>query len=143
MLVGNISWAPGTWGSLLSLPILFFLAKSDLLFISVNLFIFTIALYAVEYIEKNESLHDPSWIVIDEYLGLAVAWFICKPYSLLDIFTLFILFRLFDIFKPGPISFIDKNVKHSFGTIADDLVAGVFAAQIYLLIKFFSYLLLY
>jgi hypothetical protein len=40
MLVGNISWAPGTWGSLLSLPILFFLAKSDLLFISVNLFIF-------------------------------------------------------------------------------------------------------
>ncbi|MFK7827473.1 MAG: phosphatidylglycerophosphatase A [Oligoflexales bacterium] len=86
--------------------------------------------------EASWNSHDDKSIVIDEVLGqmLASIWF---PHSFTMMLSTFILFRIFDIFKPGPIGWVDKNVEIPFGTLLDDLIAGLFAALVYGIIRTF------
>ena len=88
--------------------------------------------------EASWNSHDDKSIVVDEVLGQMVAsiWF---PYSFSMMLSTFILFRAFDIFKPGPIGWVDKNVETPFGTLLDDLIAGLFAALVYGFIRTFFY----
>jgi phosphatidylglycerophosphatase A len=81
------------------------------------------------FAEKIYEGHDNSRIVIDEFAGLLVC-FACIDFDFVTLVFGFILFRTFDIAKPWPISFIDRNIKGGFGVLLDDLVAGLLSGAI-------------
>ncbi|GAA9913935.1 phosphatidylglycerophosphatase A [Helicobacter pylori] len=119
--------APGTIGSLvallLGLPILIFSANT--LFLAAVL----IGLIAITQIDKEEEeskVHDSSYIVIDELVGMWLAMAI-SGLSLAGVVLSFIFFRIYDITKPSLIGKIDKEVKGGLGVVADDALAGVLA----------------
>ncbi|WRB49484.1 phosphatidylglycerophosphatase A [Helicobacter pylori] len=119
--------APGTIGSLvallLGLPVLIFSANT--LFLAAIL----IGLIAIAQIDKEEEeskIHDSSYIVIDELVGMWLAMAI-SGLSLAGVVLSFIFFRIYDITKPSLIGKIDKEVKGGLGVVADDALAGVLA----------------
>ncbi|MFT2723208.1 phosphatidylglycerophosphatase A [Helicobacter pylori] len=119
--------APGTIGSLvallLGLPVLIFSANT--LFLAAIL----IGLIAIAQIDKEEEeskIHDSSYIVIDELVGMWLAMAI-SGLSLAGVVLSFIFFRIYDITKPSFIGKIDKEVKGGLGVVADDALAGVLA----------------
>lgn len=69
---------------------------------------------------------DPSSVVCDEITGVLVAFFLL-PFTPFNAIMVFILFRIFDILKPWPVSTADRRIKGGFGIVADDVVAGVYA----------------
>lgn len=84
---------------------------------------------AINQIEKLSGIHDAPEIVIDEVAGM---WIAMLPLYHLGVgyaplFLAFALFRLFDIVKPWPISWLDKQVHGGLGVMIDDIVAGIFA----------------
>ncbi|GHP32203.1 phosphatidylglycerophosphatase A [Helicobacter pylori] len=126
--------APGTIGSLvallLGLPVLIFSANT--LFLAAVL----IGLIAIAQIDKEEEeskIHDSSYIVIDELVGMWLAMAI-SGLSLAGVILSFIFFRFYDITKPSLIGKIDKEVKGGLGVVADDALAGVLAGLSALLI---------
>ncbi|UOS23516.1 phosphatidylglycerophosphatase A family protein [Helicobacter pylori] len=126
--------APGTIGSfvalLLGLPILIFSANT--LFLAAVL----IGLIAIAQIDKEEEeskIHDSSYIVIDELVGMWLAMAI-SGLSLAGVILSFIFFRIYDITKPSLIGKIDKEIKGGLGVVADDALAGVLAGLSVLLI---------
>ncbi|GAA8282205.1 phosphatidylglycerophosphatase A [Helicobacter pylori] len=126
--------APGTVGSLiallLGLPVLIFSANT--LFLAAVL----IGLIAIAQIDKEEEeskIHDSSYIVIDELVGMWLAMAI-SGLSLAGVVLSFIFFRIYDITKPSLIGKIDKEVKGGLGVVADDALAGVLAGLSALLI---------
>ncbi|GAA8678864.1 phosphatidylglycerophosphatase A [Helicobacter pylori] len=126
--------APGTIGSLvallLGLPVLIFSANT--LFLAAVL----IGLIAIAQIDKEEEeskIHDSSYIVIDELVGMWLAMAI-SGLSLAGVVLSFIFFRIYDITKPSLIGKIDKEVKGGLGVVADDALAGVLAGLSTLLV---------
>ncbi|GAA9317046.1 phosphatidylglycerophosphatase A [Helicobacter pylori] len=126
--------APGTIGSLvallLGLPVLIFSANT--LFLAAIL----IGLIAITQIDKEEAeskIHDSSYIVIDELVGMWLAMAI-SGLSLAGVVLSFIFFRIYDITKPSLIGKIDKEVKGGLGVVADDALAGVLAGLSTLLV---------
>ncbi len=126
--------APGTIGSLvallLGLPVLIFSANT--LFLAAVL----IGLIAIAQIDKEEEeskIHDSSYIVIDELVGMWLAMAI-SGLSLAGVILSFIFFRIYDITKPSLIGKIDKEVKGGLGVVADDALAGVLAGLSALLV---------
>jgi phosphatidylglycerophosphatase A len=122
--------APGTIGSLAAIPIIGLVKLSNLgLFgeIFTLLLVCAIGLWATARAESVWKTHDDSRIVVDEIAGmfLTLIWF---PFTIKNIIFGFALFRLFDIWKPGPIGYIDENAPGYWGTFFDDIVAGAFAA---------------
>ncbi|GHP36789.1 phosphatidylglycerophosphatase A [Helicobacter pylori] len=126
--------APGTIGSLvallLGLPVLIFSANT--LFLAAIL----IGLIAIAQIDKEEEeskIHDSSYIVIDELVGMWLAMAI-SGLSLAGVVLSFIFFRIYDITKPSLIGKIDKEVKGGLGVVADDALAGILAGLSALLV---------
>ncbi|WP_237015954.1 phosphatidylglycerophosphatase A [Helicobacter pylori] len=126
--------APGTIGSLvallLGLPVLIFSANT--LFLAAIL----IGLIAIAQIDKEEEeskIHDSSYIVIDELVGMWLAMAI-SGLSLAGVVLSFVFFRIYDITKPSLIGKIDKEVKGGLGVVADDALAGVLAGLSVLLV---------
>ncbi len=132
--------APGTFGSIVAIIPLYILSS----FFSVNFYIYTasilfISIIAVIYthkIQNRYNLKDPSWIVIDEVIGMAIAWPFLEQHGFLDIIILLVFFRFFDIIKPWPASYFD-NLKHAIGVILDDVVCALYAGFVYKLISFY------
>tara|TARA_B100000767_G_scaffold257841_1_gene266039 strand:- start:69 stop:572 length:504 start_codon:yes stop_codon:yes gene_type:complete len=137
--LGKIKFMPGTFGSLATTIILFYLFHS--LNISTNvvlislIIIFVYSFYAISTHTKYNKNKDPREIVIDEFLGQSIPIYLyeishdtAKESNEAIIFYIlfFILFRYFDIFKPFPVNFFDKNFKNSFGVIMDDICAGLY-----------------
>src|SRR3989344_1531281 len=94
--IGYLPKAPGTWASLFTLPVLFLFEKIQLSFnalLVIILLLTIIATFATEFLQKKMSLHDPGWIVIDEVLGMMVAWLFLKDYSYVSYGILFGAFR--------------------------------------------------
>jgi phosphatidylglycerophosphatase A len=83
-------------------------------------------MWAVEKFQSASATHDLRMIVIDEWIGIWLALLLCAP-RWDQLVLAFALFRLFDIWKPWPIRFLDKNVKGAAGVIVDDVLAGVLA----------------
>lgn len=127
--------APGTWGSLASIPpalILFSFQGIEAIIIGI-LIIFAIGLWATRVFEKQTGAHDHKMIVIDEAAGQWIALLVPLHFSgvtLLGISLAFVLFRFFDIMKPWPIGLIDKKLKGPAGVMLDDIFAGLFAGII-------------
>ena len=142
--IGNISRIPGSIASLVTTIILFLvfhiLSLSPNLILFFIILIFFISIYAVNKFIKNLDNKDPKEIVIDEFIGQSIP--IClyeiahegtkeNSQVLTFYFIMFILFRIFDITKPYPVSYYDKNFKNSFGVIMDDVCAGLYVVVIF------------
>ena len=126
--VGYLPVAPGTWGSLVALPcgyLIITYISIGALFIS-SIAIFMIGVWSSNLVLRGTDNEDPPHIVIDEFVGQWLT-LIAVPANIFWYFIAFILFRFFDIFKPWPISWFDKNIKGGFGVMLDDVIAAVFA----------------
>ncbi|MCO4753920.1 MAG: phosphatidylglycerophosphatase A [Bacteriovoracaceae bacterium] len=137
--VGFIKKAPGTFGSIATLPLIYFLSylRINLTGLIILIALLTIiASFSAEYVQKLTKTHDPQWIVMDELIGMLVTWAFIFPvtdyYLLLPLLG---LFRLFDIIKIWPASYFDKKIKHGYGTIVDDIISGMMAGFILWLVK--------
>lgn len=115
---------------LLGLPILIFSANTLFL---VAVLIGLIAITQIDKEEEESKIHDSSYIVIDELVGMWLAMAI-SGLSLVGVILSFIFFRIYDITKPSLIGKIDKEVKGGLGVVADDALAGVLAGLSVLLI---------
>ena len=144
--IGKIKKIPGSVASLATTIFLFFLLH--ILKISPNfilifvIIVFFISLYTVNIFIKHLDNKDPKEVVIDEFIGQSIP--IClyeiahqgskeTNHVLTSYFIMFILFRIFDIVKPYPVSYYDKNFKNSFGVIMDDVCAGLYVVAILVL----------
>lgn len=120
--------APGTFGTLVAIPV-FLLAQ----FLSWPLYLillvvgFVVGVYLCDVTAKNLGVDDHPGIVWDEIIGFLVCMF-GLPVTWQWILAGFVAFRFFDILKPWPISYLDKNFSGGFGIMIDDLLAGIFAA---------------
>ena len=126
--LGKLPFAPGSWGSLGALILWIFLPLSFSLQLMVIIILFSVGVIASKKMAESMNDHDPSEVVIDEATGMGIALFML-PHST-AIFTIaFILFRIFDIFKP---SFIYRAQKlpGGWGIMFDDILAGIFALLI-------------
>ena len=125
--IGKIPLAPGTFGSLIGLPLCFLLAEIKLsAAIIAVLLIIAVAIWISNVAERTLELKDPGCIVIDEIAGMVVT-LIGLPFNLTTATIGFILFRILDILKPFPIRILDKRLPGGLGIVADDVVAGIFA----------------
>ncbi len=115
---------------LLGLPVLIFSANT--LFLAA-IFIGLIAIAQIDKEEEESKIHDSSYIVIDELVGMWLAMAI-SGLSLAGVVLSFIFFRIYDITKPSLIGKVDKEVKGGLGVVADDALAGVLAGLSALLV---------
>ena len=144
--IGKIKKIPGTFASLVTTLLLFFLFHilnvSPNIILFAIIIIFLISLYAVNIFIKDLSNKDPKEVVIDEVIGQSIPLYLYEvshniPKDFNDALKfyliIFILFRFFDIAKPFPVNYFDKNFKNSFGVIMDDVVAALYVVLILIL----------
>ena len=149
--IGTIKYAPGTITSLITVVLLFssfhILDLSNSFILVTLLLIFVYSFYAVASYIRDESNKDPKEVVIDEVIGQSIP--IClyemahgtiklSQEAILFYFYIFILFRFFDIKKPFPVNYFDKNFKNSFDVIFDDVIAGIYVVltlMVFMIIK--------
>ncbi len=125
---------PGTFGSLVSILILYPIMEYNLLslefFIIFFILIFILSLFFINFFSSYTNTHDSGVIVIDEFLGIYLILifydFIFIYNNILTILLIFILFRFFDITKIFPANIIDKKMNNSFGVLLDDLIAAIY-----------------
>ena len=144
--IGKIKKIPGSIASLVTLFFLFFLFHflkiSPNIFLFFLILVFFISFYSINIYIKDSANKDPKEIVIDEFIGQSI------PISLYEVahnvpkdsdqilkfyFVMFVLFRIFDIVKPFPVSYYEKNFKNSFGVIMDDVCAGLYVVEVLVL----------
>ncbi len=137
--IGKIKMIPGTVGSLATIIILFVLfhtlnISSNLILIGL-IIIFIYSFSAVTSHTENSENKDPKEIVIDEFIGQSIPIYLYEishgiekssNEAIIFYAICFVLFRFFDIKKPFPVSFFDRNFKNSFGVIMDDVCAGLY-----------------
>lgn len=124
---GYLPKAPGTWGSLLALPLNFLLIRLSGAHQGLALAgIFLLAVYTAGAAEKILDRKDPGAIVIDEIIGMLIA-LIAVPAQPLPWLAAFLLFRFFDIVKPWPVSWADRHLHGGLGIVLDDVLAGAYA----------------
>ena len=133
--VGFFPKMPGTVGSLCTLPLLYALGLFHppfWIFLPFFIVFTLVSCFIAESMQKRTGTSDPSWVVLDEVLGMFAAWVFMRPHTLLDLAILFFLFRFFDIVKPWPVARIDR-IKHGAGIMLDDVAAGIYAALVFFL----------
>jgi len=137
--LGKVPKIPGTFGSLATVIILYIffhvlnLTSNVILVVLIIIFILSFSSVAF-YIKDNDS-KDPKEIIIDELIGQSIPIYLYEishgtekssDEAIIFYSICFILFRFFDIVKPFPVSYFDKNYKNSFGVIMDDVCAGFY-----------------
>jgi len=137
--LGKIPKIPGTFGSLATIIILYIffhvlnISSNIILLVLVVIFIYSFSAVA-NYIKDNEN-KDPGEIIIDEFIGQSIPIYLYEishgieksaDGAIVFYSICFVLFRFFDIVKPFPVSYFDKNFKNSFGVIMDDVCAGFY-----------------
>lgn len=129
--LGYLPFAPGTWGSLLALPLAWLMLSQwgPYILLIVAFVLFLAGMLASAIHQKRIEDKDPSYIVVDELVGQLLVLSIA-PLDWGYFFIAFLLFRIFDIYKPWPISWADKNIRNGFGIMFDDLLAAGYAAAI-------------
>ncbi len=124
---GLAPFAPGTFGTLMAIPLYLLILKLSLpMYLLLLTIVCIIGVWICDKSSKMLGVHDHSGIVWDEFAGFFVTM-IAAPAGWLWIFIGFTLFRLFDIWKPWPISWLDKKVEGGLGIMVDDIVAGFYA----------------
>ncbi len=124
---GLARYAPGTFGTLVSIPLFLALAHlPDWLYAVTVIAAFALGVWVCDAVSRDLGVHDHGGIVFDEFIGFWITMFMV-PVSWPWILAGFAVFRLFDIWKPWPIRWCDRNIGGGFGIMFDDVVAGVFA----------------
>ena len=149
--IGSLRYAPGTITSLITTIFLFSLfhivnlSNNTILFILLLVSIYSF--FAVSEYIKHKDNKDPKEVVVDEFIGQSIPIYLYEishstakepQEAILFYIYIFILFRFFDIKKPFPVNYFDKNFKNSFGVILDDVVAGLYVVLtliIFMIIK--------
>jgi phosphatidylglycerophosphatase A len=145
--IGNSKFAPGTVASFVTclMYILFYTIEVNIFFLILFIvLIFIFSVYSIDKFGTSFSEIDAKEIVIDEFIGQSIP--VLTIYSIIEknnlshfiLFTVisFILFRIFDIWKPYPINKIDKQIKNGLGIVLDDVVAGIYSIIILLIVYF-------
>jgi phosphatidylglycerophosphatase A len=128
---GLLPITPGTWGSLAALPFAWAIrSHSGTTGLAVaTVIVFAIGWWAAATVAKASAIEDPGAVVIDE---VAAQWLVLLPAPLdpLAYALAFLLFRIFDIWKPWPVRWADRHVKGGLGIMLDDLLAAVYAVAL-------------
>jgi len=144
--VGKIKYAPGTLASFIICLMFLFLINylSIITLFFLTLLIFTYSIWAINISFDSFEDNDPQEIVIDEVVGQMIPLLVIPVYETLYMvpkefycIASFLLFRLFDIWKPFPISYVDDNTKGAIGIMLDDVIAGTFTVVIIIIGLFF------
>jgi len=127
LYVGKIGKAPGTWGSLAALLPWYFIRDLALpAYLLVMVVLFVVGFFVSGSAEKIIDSPDAGCIVIDEILGMFITLTLAPHHPAAWILG-FILFRIFDIFKPFPVSWFDRHIHGGIGIMMDDVMAGLYA----------------
>jgi phosphatidylglycerophosphatase A len=138
---GLLPIAPGTWGSLAAFPFAYIISvySGPYMLIIGTVALFFIGMQASNNVEKSAQKKDPGFIVVDEVVG---QWIALLPLPFLNNYVgpnlsfwflapiaavAFLAFRIYDIWKPWPINYVDKNVPGGLGIMLDDVIAGIYA----------------
>ena len=145
-MVGKIKYAPGTFASLFACILfsLLMIISNIAVILLITMIIFFYSFIAINNSADEFKSDDPQEIVIDEVVGQMLTLIAIPIYETLYplpaiyyYVSAFLLFRLFDIWKPFPISYIDKNIQGSLGIMLDDILASFYSIIILTLIFFF------
>lgn len=124
---GAIPIAPGTFGTLLAVPLYWFMQPLSLVwYIGLTGLLFVVGIWLCGYTANKLGVHDHGGIVWDEVVGYLITMTFA-PAGWEWIVLGFLLFRLFDILKPFPIRWLDQHVSGGFGIMVDDVLAGVYS----------------
>ena len=137
--LGKTKRIPGTVGSLATIIILYFFfhklnISSNIILIGLIIILIYSFLAVSTYIKDSDN-KDPKEVIIDEFIGQSIPIYLYEishgikkspDEAIIFYGVCFILFRFFDIVKPFPVNFFDKNFKNSFGVIMDDVIAGIY-----------------
>lgn len=124
---GLIPLMPGTFGTLAGLPLVYLLSFTDFYtYLAVTIAVSLVGIWLCGKTAHDMQVHDHGSIVWDEIAGLLVTM-LAVPVTALTLFLGFVLFRVFDIWKPWPISLFDKYIGGGLGIMLDDIIAGLFA----------------
>jgi phosphatidylglycerophosphatase A len=141
---GLIKKAPGTFGTLAAIPFFLFiqLLSPPLIYLFI-ITMFFIGIYVADKTSQALAMNDPSCIVIDEIVGFLLLLILVAhlhgagiSITKIDFFLAFILFRIFDIWKPFPIDLLEKKFKGGFGIMIDDIGATIYAFTVFMLIHY-------
>ena len=135
---GLMPIAPGTWGTLAAIPIyLLFASTPWAVYLAFTAIVFFLGIKASDKVSSDLGVNDYSGIVCDEVVGYLLTMFLA-PISIVWMVTGFFLFRLFDIWKPEPIRYVDKHMHGGLGIMLDDVLAAIPAWLILQLLIFIS-----
>lgn len=124
--LGYLPWAPGTWGTLAALPLYWYVMAAWSLpaYIALSLLVTGVGIALAAAAERAHGAHDAQYIVIDEVAGML--WtMVAVPKGPLWLLAGFVLFRILDATKPGPIGWLDRQVGGGLGVVMDDVLAGL------------------
>ncbi len=131
---GLSPWAPGTVGTMVAIPIALLLQPHPILLqLGLILLLFVLGIYVCAQTSRRLGVHDHGGIVWDEIVG----YLLCAtaaPDTVTGLVLAFVLFRVFDIFKPWPIRSVERKLTGGFGIMADDIIAAAYTAAILLLL---------
>ena len=127
--------APGTFGTLAAVPIYMVLIQANsLIYGAVTIISSVVGIWICGIAADRLGEHDFGGIVWDEIAGFLITmWFVSFTWQ--NLFLGFVLFRIFDIIKPWPIKWIDQKVSGGFGIMLDDVIAGLFAGLVLVVIN--------
>jgi phosphatidylglycerophosphatase A len=127
--IGRLPWAPGSWGALAALPFAWIIGwlLGPLVLLAAAIALFIVGWWAASRMSRRSAVKDPGSIVVDEVVGQWLTLVLAPP-DASAYAAGFLLFRLFDIWKPWPIGWVDGTLAGGFGIMADDVIAALYAA---------------
>ncbi|MDI9818165.1 MULTISPECIES: phosphatidylglycerophosphatase A [unclassified Legionella] len=122
---GLMPIAPGTWGTLAAIPVYLLIANQPIgIYLLLTIAAFLLGVWVSDKVSRDLGVHDYRGIVWDEVVGYLLTM-AAAPVSLTWMLVGFLLFRLFDIWKPQPIRLLDRHVRGGLGVMLDDLLAAI------------------
>ncbi|MFN7181343.1 MAG: phosphatidylglycerophosphatase A [Planctomycetota bacterium] len=121
--VGRIKVCPGTFGSLVALPLILPCGGKWLVILTASVIIYFVGVFIANQFIKIKNVSDPQEVVIDEILGYFISYLFVIP-TLKSLFIGFLIFRIFDLIKPFPINLCEK-LPRGHGVMLDDVMAGL------------------
>lgn len=122
---GLMPTAPGTWGTLAAIPLYLLMINTHWsIYLALTALAFVLGVWVCDMVSREMGIHDYKGIVWDEVVGYMLTMFMA-PHGISWMIIGFILFRIFDIWKPQPIGYVDQKVHGGLGIMLDDVLAAI------------------